>query len=82
MLCYNYKFTSLQNFSDKLKRLRPQLMKMYQGSSRDSRSMKNYVQRPEMTRNLLMNYHVLASQGRIEEISRSIREKRQGKRQI
>ena len=82
MLCYNYKFTSLQNFSDKLKRLRPQLMKMYQGSSRDSRSMKNYVQRPEMTRNQLMNYHVLASQGRIEEISRSIREKRQGKRQI
>merc|ERR1740129_2334568 len=63
--------------SDKLKRLRPQLMKMYQGSSRDSRSMKNYVQRPEMTRNQLMNYHVLASQGRIEEISRSIREKRQ-----
>ena len=39
MLCYNYKFTSLQNFSDKLKRLRPQLMKMYQGSSRDSRSL-------------------------------------------
>lgn len=63
--------------SDKLKRLRPQLMKLYQGSSRDSRSMKNYVQRPEMTRNQLMNYHVLASQGRIEEISRSIREKRQ-----
>lgn len=63
--------------SDKLKRLRPQLMKMYQGSSRDSRSMKNYVQRPEMTRHQLMNYHVLASEGRIEEISRSIREKRQ-----
>ena len=57
-------------------------MKLYQGSqsSRDSRSMKNHVQRPEMTRNQLMNYHVLASQGRIEEISRSIREKRQGKK--
>ena len=54
-------------------------MKLYQGSSRDSRSMKNYIQRPEMTREQLMNYHVLASQGKIEEITTKIRQKRQGK---
>ena len=53
---------------------------MYHGSSRDSRAMFNEkVQRPEMTREQLMNYHILASEGRIEEISRSIRAKRQGK---
>jgi len=63
--------------SERLKRMRPQLMKMYQGSSRDSRSMKSHIQRPEMTRDQLMNYHVLASQGRVEELSKSIREKRQ-----
>ena len=58
----------------------PQLKKMYHGSSRDSRAMFNEkVQRPEMTREQLMNYHILASEGRIEEISRSIRAKRQGK---
>ena len=65
-------------FSEKLKRMRPQLMKLYQGSSRDSRSMKSHIQRPEMTREQLMEYHVLASQGRINELSKSIREKRQG----
>jgi len=63
--------------SEKLKRMRPQLMKLYQGSSRDSRSMKSHIQRPEMTREQLMEYHVLASQGRINELSKSIREKRQ-----
>ena len=59
--------------------MRPQLMKMYQGSSRDSRSMKSHIQRPETTREELMNYHVLASQGRMDEVSKSIREKRQGR---
>merc|ERR1712117_770547 len=42
-----------------------------------SRSMKSHIQRPEMTREQLMEYHVLASQGRTNELSKSIREKRQ-----
>ena len=57
----------------------PEFKKLYWGTSRQSRAMKNYVQRPEMTREQLMNYWGLASQGRIEEISSSIRAKRQGK---
>jgi len=64
--------------SEKLKRMLPEFKKLYWGTSRQSRAMKNYVQRPEMTREQLMNYWGLASQGRIEEISSSIRAKRQG----
>jgi len=63
--------------SEKLKRMLPEFKKLYWGTSRQSRAMKNYVQRPEMTREQLMNYWGLASQGRIEEISSSIRAKRQ-----
>ena len=42
--------------------------------------MSSKVQSPELTREQLLNYHILASQGRIEEVSKNIRAKRQGKK--
>ena len=58
----------------------PELQKMYTGSSRQARQMSSKVQSPELTREQLLNYHILASQGRIEEVSKNIRAKRQGKK--
>lgn len=64
--------------SEELRRMYPQLKRFYQGNSRESRTMfSNKVQRPEMTKEELMNFHIMASQGRIDEISSKIRSKRQ-----
>ena len=67
--------------SQQLKKMLPQLKKLYGGSNRQGRGMLNsHIQNPELTREQLMNYHILASQGRIDEITKSInRAKRQGK---
>lgn len=65
--------------SQQLKKMLPQLKKLYGGSNRQGRGMLNsHIQNPELTREQLMNYHILASQGRIDEITKSInRAKRQ-----
>lgn len=67
--------------SQKLRSMLPELQKMYTGSSRQARQMSSKVQSPELTREQLLNYHILASQGRIEEVSKNIRAKRQAEKQ-
>jgi hypothetical protein len=53
---------------------------MYRGTnSREGREMFTKVQSPDLTRQELLHYHTLASQGRVDDISASIRQKRQGK---
>ena len=39
---------------------------------------KNHVQDPQLTTQELLNYHKLANEGRIEDITAHIRQKRQG----
>ena len=58
----------------------PQLQKMYRGGSRQGRNMFGtpHVQSPDLTTQELLNVHKLASEGRIDEISTHIRQKRQG----
>ena len=59
----------------------PQLNKLYQGNNRQGRTMfgqKNHVQDPHLTTQELLNYHKLANEGRIEDITAHIRQKRQG----
>merc|ERR1711997_43689 len=67
-----------------LKEMLPQLAKLYRGSSltqmgaRQGRNMfSSHVQSPQLTRAELQEYHIMASQGRMNEITRSIRKKRQ-----
>jgi hypothetical protein len=76
MLKISILFTS----SQRLERLLPQLKRMYRGTnSREGREMFTKVQSPDLTRQELLHYHTLASQGRVDDISASIRQKRQGK---
>ena len=58
----------------------PQLKRMYRGSSRQGKTMfdNSDIQSPELTSQELLNFHVLAQQGRIQDISKAIRRKRQG----
>jgi len=59
----------------------PQLQKLYRGNNRQGRTMfgqKNHVQDPHLTTQELLNYHKLANEGRIEDITAHIRQKRQG----
>jgi len=66
--------------SHELKRMLPQLNKLYQGNNRQGRTMfgqKNHVQDPNLTTQELLNYHKLANEGRIEDITAHIRQKRQ-----
>ena len=58
----------------------PQLKRMYRGSSRQGKTMfdNSDIQSPELTSQELLNFHVLAQQGRIQDISKAIRKKRQG----
>lgn len=59
----------------------PQLQKLYRGSNRQGRTMfgqNNHVQDPHLTTQELLNYHKLANEGRIEDITAHIRQKRQG----
>jgi len=63
----------------KLKKMLPQLKRMYRGSSRQGKTMfdNSDIQSPELTSQELLNFHVLAQQGRIQDISKAIRKKRQ-----
>jgi len=65
--------------SNELKRMLPQLQKMYRGGSRQGRNMFGtpHVQSPDLTTQELLNVHKLATEGRIDEISTHIRQKRQ-----
>ena len=69
--------------SQELKQMLPTLQKLYRGNNRQGRGMfgspRNHVQDPHLTTQELLDYHTLASQGRIEEITAHIRHKRQGK---
>ena len=52
---------------------------MYRGGSRQGRNMFSpHVQSPDLTREELLNVHKLANEGRIDEITSHIRQKRQG----
>ena len=72
------------NFSSHLKKLLPQLKRMYRGSTRQGKTLfehnTNNIQSPYLTSQELLNFHKLAQEGRIEAISEKIRRKRQGKK--
>jgi len=67
--------------SQELKQMLPTLQKLYRGNNRQGRGMfgspRNHVQDPHLTTQELLDYHTLANQGRIEEITAHIRHKRQ-----
>lgn len=66
--------------SQELKQMLPQLQKLYRGNNRQGRTMfgqNNHVQDPHLTTQELLNYHKLANEGRIEDITAHIRQKRQ-----
>ena len=64
-----------------LKKMLPQLKRQYRGTSRQGKTLfdSHPIQTPEMTSQELLNFHILAQQGRIQDISKAIRRKRQGK---
>jgi len=62
-----------------LKKMLPQLKRQYRGTSRQGKTLfdSHPIQSPEMTSQELLNFHILAQQGRIQDISKAIRRKRQ-----
>ena len=69
------------NYRASLKKMLPQLKRQYRGTSRQGKTLfdSHPIQSPEMTSQELLNFHILAQQGRIQDISKAIRRKRQGK---
>ena len=73
----------IPNYRASLKKMLPQLKRQYRGTSRQGKTLfdSHPIQSPEMTSQELLNFHILAQQGRIQDISKAIRRKRQGKMQ-